>query len=116
MEVRKISRKQCSNIYRAFKQGILVPPTTPDGYKEHYGFIYRFEGAIPCIPGKNAGDVLTENEEYWNAQLDTIYEINRCLEFGYYKRAQELLDGKDWHWLAWHFPVSVINDYVWREF
>ena len=110
-----ISRKECSNIYRAFKQGILEPPYNPKGYRERYGFIYRFENAVRYIPGVNAHDELTDTEHFWNAQLDTITEINRCLMFGYYKRAQILLDGKDWHWLAMHFPVGVVFDYVWKE-
>lgn len=102
-----LSRKQCNIVYKAFKDNWLKPPYNELGYRERPGFVYRFEGKI------NVG-IDGETEYFLQAQIDTMAEVARLLTFDYFKAAQELLDGKDWKWIATHFPESAEHDYIWK--
>ena len=102
-----LSHKQCNTIYRAFKQGDLKPPYNEMGYRESPGFVYRFEGKINV-------NVDGESEYFLAAQIDTMAEIARYIMFDWYKAAQELLDGKNYNWIAYNFPESADRDYIWK--
>lgn len=102
------TRKQCNVLFKAFKNGELVPPKDCRGKVKREGFVYRYEGQRRYC-GK-----LDADQQLVNCQLAALRKAISKLCDGDKDGAQAVLDGKDegfnWAWL----PNGVEPSKMWR--
>lgn len=104
------TRKQCSIIYRAFKEGKLVPPKDAHGKQKRPGFVYDFEGE-----GLRHGMFLELDDVLFNCQCTALHKVVGLIINKNYEKAQAILDGKDESFNDNYLPVSVETKKMWKR-
>lgn len=109
-----ITRKQVNVIFKAFRNGQLVPPKGANGQRLTDGFVYRFE-EVAWRYGATNNYHLSDESVLLNAQLAAIEEVVGCIVRGELEQAQRILDAKDECFLLAWLPDDFDPRKFWKR-
>lgn len=107
---RYFTRKQCNIIYRAFKEGKLVPPNDARGKQKRMGFVYDFEGER-----FRHGFYMREEDVLFNCQYMALSTVVGLVISKDYEKAQAILDGTDANFNLHYLPAGMSPKKMWKR-